>query len=191
MLAEEQSPSDLLGCYTNERASFFKLAEVLLSIREGKKEPASELIIIPCLYLSCRIPPFYKNTNCLHLYSLRGLYSEFQRLVFDVLIVIIRPEERSLLNLTNLVDQQRALFYFRSITTKNIKMHKSNSLRSLNTSKSLSFIGTASFLRKLTIGSIDSQPVQEVSVPSFNDFALSKMFNQSTTKTTSDVFCLL
>ena len=76
MLTEERSPSDLLGRYTNERASFFMSARVLLSIREGKKEPALELIVIPCLYLSCRIPPFYKNTY-LHLYSLRGLRSEF------------------------------------------------------------------------------------------------------------------
>ena len=37
MLAEERSPSDLLGCYTNERASFFMSTIVLAGIKEGKK----------------------------------------------------------------------------------------------------------------------------------------------------------
>ena len=63
MLTEERSLSVLLGRYTNERASFFMSARVLLSIVEGKKEQALELTRIPFLYLSCRIPPFYKNTN--------------------------------------------------------------------------------------------------------------------------------
>ena len=40
MLTEERSPSDLLGCYTNERASFFMSARVLAGMREGKKEQA-------------------------------------------------------------------------------------------------------------------------------------------------------
>ncbi len=64
MLAEERSPSDLLGCYTNERASFFMSAKVLPNITEDKKEPVSELTRIPFPYLSCGIPPFYKNTFC-------------------------------------------------------------------------------------------------------------------------------
>ena len=38
-------------------------ARVLLGIREDKKEPVSELARIPFLYLSCGIPPFYKNTD--------------------------------------------------------------------------------------------------------------------------------
>ena len=58
MLTEERSPSDLLGRYTNERASFFMSARVLLSIREGKKEQALELIRIPFLYLSLQDTSF-------------------------------------------------------------------------------------------------------------------------------------
>ena len=52
MLTEERSPSDLLGCYTNERASFFMSAKVLPNITEDKKEPVSELARIPFPYLS-------------------------------------------------------------------------------------------------------------------------------------------
>ena len=50
------------------------------------------------------------------------------------------------------------------------------SLRSQKTSFVSSFIGIASFLRKLTIGSIDSRSVQEVSIPSFNDFDFVALF---------------
>ena len=58
MLAEERSPSDLLGCYTNERASFFISIAKLSSIKEGKEEQFLESLTIPYNHFSLQVTSF-------------------------------------------------------------------------------------------------------------------------------------
>ena len=62
-LARRTKPLRLTYLAGNGRASFFMPVITLPNTSEGKKEPVLESTRIPFLFLSCRIPPFYRNTN--------------------------------------------------------------------------------------------------------------------------------